>query len=316
MSEQSVTVVAQPTLHAEPLTLAFDIGGTGLKAAVLDPSGTLVGERVRVITTYPLTPQDLVSHLVDLASQLHGYERISAGFPGYVRGGKVLSAPHFVTKAGPGTKAVPELVKAWERFDLAGALDTALGKPTKIANDADMQGSAVVTRQGLELVVTLGTGVGTAIFEHGVLAPHLELAQHPLWKDKTYNGYIGDAARKEIGGKRWNKRVEKTVETLRALIFFDHLYIGGGNSTKVTFTLPERRDAGRQRRGAARGHHAVGSPEVLSAIAQGGPADGTDLGEAGPESYEVVMLDRSRHTYLRTAEVSQGGVLYRWAGRV
>jgi polyphosphate glucokinase len=239
MTDQSVTVVPEPTLHAGPLTLAFDIGGTGLKAAVLDPSGSLVGERVRVITTYPLSPEDMVKHLVDLASQLHGYERISAGFPGYVRGGKVLSAPHFVTKAGPGTKAVPELVKEWERFDLAGALDAALGKPTKIANDADMQGSAVVTGQGLELVVTLGTAVGTAIFEHGILAPHLELAQHPLWKDKTYNEYIGDAARKKIGSKQWNKRVAKTVAILRALIFFDHLYIGGGNSPKVTLTLPD-----------------------------------------------------------------------------
>jgi polyphosphate glucokinase len=224
---------------AGPLTLSFDIGGTGLKAAVLDGTGALVGERVRVVTTYPLTPDDMVKHLVDLAGQLPGYERISAGFPGYVRGGKVLSAPHFITQDGPGTKVVPELVKAWDKFDLSGALDAALGKPTKIANDADMQGSAVVTGTGVELVVTLGTGVGTAIFENGVLTPHLELAQHPLWKGKTYNEYVGDAVRKKIGPKRWNKRVEKTVATLRALIFFDHLYIGGGNSPKVTFTLPD-----------------------------------------------------------------------------
>ena len=236
MTDQSDT--AGPALHAGPLTLAFDIGGTGLKAAVLDVSGSLVGERVRVGTTYPLPPDKMVSELVALAGKLSGYERISAGFPGYVRGGKVLSAPHFVTRSGPETKVLPELVKAWDHFDLAGALDKALGKPTRLANDADMQGSAVVTGQGVELVITLGTGVGSAIFENGVLTPHLELAHHPLWKDKTYNEYIGDAVRKEIGGKRWNKRVDKTIDTLRALLFFDHLWIGGGNSAKVTLDLP------------------------------------------------------------------------------
>jgi len=239
MTEDSTAAVAaEPKLHAGPLTLAFDIGGTGLKAAVLDPSGSLVGERQRVETTYPVSPKQMVDELVALAAKLTGYERISAGFPGYVRGGKILSAPHFVTKSGPGSKVVPELVKEWDHFDLAGALDAALGKPTKIANDADMQGSAVVKGQGVELVITLGTGVGTAIFENGVLTPHLELAQHPLWKDLTYNEYIGDAVRKEIGAKRWNKRVEKTIDTLRALIFFDHLWVGGGNSAKVTFDLP------------------------------------------------------------------------------
>ncbi|MDX6254466.1 MAG: polyphosphate glucokinase [Frankiales bacterium] len=239
MTELSDSAPSGPALHAGPLTLAFDIGGTGLKAAVLDVSGSLVGERLRVDTTYPLPPDKMVAELVALASNLSGYERVSAGFPGFVRAGKVLSAPHFVTKSGPETKVLPELVKAWDRFDLAGALDKALGKPTRLANDADMQGSAVVTGKGVELVITLGTGVGSAVFENGVLTPHLELAHHPLWRDETYNEYIGDAVRKKIGGKRWNKRVDKTIDTLRALLFFDHLWIGGGNSAKVTLDLPE-----------------------------------------------------------------------------
>jgi polyphosphate glucokinase len=238
MTEHSDNTATGPALHAGPLTLAFDIGGTGLKAAVLDVSGSLVGERVRTVTTYPLPPDKMVAELVALASSLSGYERISAGFPGYVRAGRVLSAPHFVTKSGPETTVLPELVRAWDRFDLAGALDAALGKPTRLANDADLQGSAVVTGIGVELVITLGTGVGSAVFENGVLAPHLELAHHPLRRDQTYNEYIGDAARKKVGLKRWNKRVEKTISTLRALLFFDHLWIGGGNSTKVTLDLP------------------------------------------------------------------------------
>jgi hypothetical protein len=60
----------------------------------------------------------------------------------------------------------------------------------------------------------------------------------------------------------------------------------------------------------------VGSAEVLTALAEGGPADGTALGEAGPESYDVVMADRSRHRYLRTAETRDRTLVYRWAGRV
>jgi polyphosphate glucokinase len=239
MTENSVVPATGPDLHAGPMTLAFDIGGTGLKAAVLDVSGSLVGERVRVDTTYPLPPDKMVRELVALASSLSGYDRISAGFPGYVRAGKVLSAPHFVTKSGPETKVLPELAKAWERFDLAGALDAALGKPTRLANDADMQGSAVIGGQGVELVITLGTGVGSAIFENGVLAPHLELAHHPLHEDKTYNEYLGEAVRKKIGNKRWNARILKTVDTLRALLVFDHLWIGGGNSTYVKAKLAD-----------------------------------------------------------------------------
>ena len=228
-----------PALHAGPLTLAFDIGGTGLKAAVLDVSGSLVGERVRVGTTYPVGPDQMVAELVALAGQLSGYERISAGFPGYVRGGMVLSAPHFVTKGGPGTKVLPELVKQWDRYPLAEALDKALGKPTRLANDADMQGSAVVSGKGVELVITLGTGVGSAIFEDGVLTPHLELAHHPLLGGMTYNEYVGEAAREQLGSKKWNKRVEETIGVLRALLFFDHLWIGGGNSEKVKLELAD-----------------------------------------------------------------------------
>jgi polyphosphate glucokinase len=233
-----MTSTAGPPLHAGPLTLAFDIGGTGLKAAVLDVSGSLVGERLRIETTYPVGPDKLVADLVLLGSKLTGYQRISAGFPGYVRGGFVLSAPHYSTRSGPGSELLPELVRQWDHYPLAQALEKALGKPTRLANDADMQGSAVVSGKGVELVITLGTGVGSAIFEHGVLAPHLELAHHPLSDGLTYNQFIGEAARKQVGNKRWNKRVAVTVDVLRALLFFDHLWIGGGNSKKVTVDLP------------------------------------------------------------------------------
>jgi polyphosphate glucokinase len=218
---------------APPFTLVFDIGGTGLKAAVLDAAGALVADRVRVDTHYPCPPSLLVDDLAALAAPLPPAERVAAGFPGMVREGKVLTAPHFVTVAGPGSAVDKALVAAWRGYDLAGALSTRLGKPTRVANDADVQGAAVMKGTGLELVVTLGTGVGTAIFYGGQLMPHLELAHHPLHKDDTYNDQLGDRARKAVGNARWNKRVRRAVEILRELCFFDHCYIGGGNSRRI-----------------------------------------------------------------------------------
>ena len=199
-----------------PLTLAIDIGGTGLKASVLDAQGAMVADRVVVKTTYPCPPAKLVDDLAALVAPLPTADRISAGFPGMVRKGRVLSAPHFVTDAGPGTKVDDELVAQWDHFDLAGALSKRLGKPTRVANDADLQGAAVVSGKGLELVITLGTGVGTALFYDGRLLPHLEFAHTPFRKGETYNEQLGDAARKEVGNGRWNKRVRRAVDTLRA----------------------------------------------------------------------------------------------------
>lgn len=224
---------------ALPHTLSFDIGGTGLKASVLSNHGELLHEPVRVPTPYPLRPEQLVTVLGKLTDGLPEYQRASAGFPGMVRAGLVLSAPHFISPNGPGGRPSAALERAWHRFDLQGALSGALGKPCRVANDADVQGAALVKGQGLELVITLGTGVGTALFWEGRLAPHLELAHHPLSKKgASYNEVLGDAARKKAGAKRWNARLAATLTVLRALVFYDHCYIGGGNSRRVTIDLP------------------------------------------------------------------------------
>ena len=220
-----------------PRTLAVDIGGSGVKASVLRPSGEFAAERVRVETAYPCRPDDLVAAIGGLAARLPAFDRISAGFPGMVRGGRVLSAPHFVTVAGPGSEVSPELEEAWAGFDLAGALEDALGRPARVANDADVQGAAVVAGSGLELVVTLGTGVGTAVFDEGRLMPHLELAHHPLRRGETYNEHLGDAARRRIGNRKWNRRVRRAIGVLDALVFPDHIFVGGGNAEHVRTDL-------------------------------------------------------------------------------
>ena len=214
-------------------TLAIDIGGTGLKASVLDDLGHMEHARVRTATPYPLPPQKLVTDLLSLIGPLPPFDRVSVGFPGMVRGGHILSAPHFVSPEGPGGTPSSKLVKAWRSFDLEGALRDATGKPTKVANDADVQGAAVVKGNGFEAVVTLGTGVGTAFFMEGLLLPHFEFAHHPFHKSSTYNEYLGDAARKRAGNSKWRERVLEAIAAFKALTFYDHLFVGGGNSARL-----------------------------------------------------------------------------------
>jgi polyphosphate glucokinase len=219
-------------------TLAIDIGGTGLKASVLDDDGHMEHQRVRIDTPYPLSPDKLVTVLADLVKGLPPFDRVSVGFPGMVRAGRILSAPHFISPEGPEGKPSHKLTKAWTGYNLQAAISSSMAKPTKVANDADVQGSAVVTGDGLELVVTLGTGIGTALFYEGALLPHLEFAHHPLRKSETYNEALGNDARKALGAKKWNKRVDEMIDTLRALTFFDHCFLGGGNAARIDTHLP------------------------------------------------------------------------------
>jgi polyphosphate glucokinase len=220
------------------MTLAIDVGGTGLKASVLDELGRMEHDRVRIATPYPLSPQKLVTVLVDLVKPLPPFDRVSLGFPGMVRNGHVLSAPHFVSPDGPLGVPAPKLVTAWASFDLETELARALGRPTKVANDADVQGAAVVAGQGLELVLTLGTGVGTEFFLDGHLLPHFEFSHTPFRKGGTYNEQLGEPARRRVGTKKWQRRVLDAVDTFRELTFFDWCYIGGGNSYRLTVDLP------------------------------------------------------------------------------
>jgi polyphosphate glucokinase len=219
--------------HAQPVeipsigrtrTLAIDVGGSGLKASVIDESGRLLTERVRVDTPVGSPPREIVDTLARLVAPLGAYDRVSVGFPGVVRKGRVLTAPNLDNKG-------------WKDYDLAGALGRALGKPVRVANDADVQGLAVIGGRGVEMVITLGTGFGTGLYLDGRLAPHLELSHHPFRKGETYDEHLGNAARKRVGKAKWNRRVKKAIRTLRALTNFDHLYIGGGNAKKIEFEL-------------------------------------------------------------------------------
>jgi polyphosphate glucokinase len=211
----------------EPRTLAIDIGGTGIKAALLDDAGRMITEHRRVPTpSKPVAPAALVHAIDEVATPLGTFERVSVGFPGYVRDGRVLTAPNLGTAALAG-------------FDLQAALAEHWGKPVRVLNDADVQGFGAIKGDGIEMVLTLGTGAGTAIFRDGEVMPHLELAHHPVSGNKTYDEYIGNAARRRKGKKVWNKRVARVIDILREVVRFDHLYIGGGNAKDLGTPLPD-----------------------------------------------------------------------------
>jgi polyphosphate glucokinase len=207
-------------------TLAIDIGGTRLKAGVLDTSGQFTAGPVRENTPAPATPKAVVDGLVALVKPLGAFDRISVGFPGVVRRGYVLTAPNLGTKV-------------WRNFPLASTLMEKLDKPVRMLNDAEVQGLGVISGKGLECVITLGTGMGFALFDDGRPAPHLELSQHPISKGMTYDQYLGVAAFKSTGKKRWNKRLKKALDCITTLVGFDVLYIGGGDSKQVTLELPD-----------------------------------------------------------------------------
>ncbi|MBD3885109.1 ROK family protein [Phormidium tenue FACHB-886] len=206
-------------------TLAVDIGGSGIKVMVLDEQGNPLSERDRVETPQPAIPNAVISAIAGLADHKE-FDRVSVGFPGVVRQGV--------------TETAVNLHPDWVGFDLGKALSRLLGKPVRVSNDADMQGLGAVTGQGVELVITLGTGVGSALFLDGKLVPNLELGHHPFRKGETYEQQLGRVALDAVGKKRWNERLEKAIGALSRLFNYDVLYIGGGNTKKIEIALPEK----------------------------------------------------------------------------
>lgn len=219
-----------PRSGGGPTTLAVDCGGSGIKACVLDASAAMASERVRMPTPYPCPPTILVASIAGLTAGLPPYDRVAVGLPGLVRHGVVYATPHYVTEAGPFTPRRPDLVTAWAGYDIQSALGSALGHPVRVANDAEIQGLAVVAGKGYEVVLTLGTGLGFAQFDDGRLLPKVELSQHPSRKGETYDERLGNVARLRVGNATWSRRVARAVETLRPVLWWDRLYLGGGNT--------------------------------------------------------------------------------------
>lgn len=213
-------------------TLSIDVGGSGIKAAVVDVDGSLLTERIRTKTPYPCPPEVLVGTLTDLIQPLTaaaGATRASVGIPGMVRGGRVLSVTPLARRFYGGPRE-PDLIDAWSDYPLADALAASIKLPTKVVNDADMQGCAVVAGNGFECVITLGTGVGTAVFNDGHLLPHMELSHTAFRDGMTIDEVLGNHNREVIGDEKWVRRVQQAIAAFDAMLWFDHLYVGGGNA--------------------------------------------------------------------------------------
>jgi len=202
--------------------LSIDIGGSHVKATVLNSSGDHLTEYKKLPTPADPGPGALLKVICEVTAGFRQYDHISVGFPGFVKNGVVMTAPNLGTNQ-------------WEGTDFRKIIEEALGKPTRLVNDADMQGLGVIEGRGLEMVITLGTGFGTALFYDGQLLPHLEVAHHPICKEKDYDQYIGDEALAEIGEKKWNERMRYVFGVLKTVFNYDLLYIGGGNAGKLDF---------------------------------------------------------------------------------
>lgn len=212
-------------MDSQDKILAIDIGGSRIKAIILNSEGEEIADFKRIDTPSPGSPEHIIEAIQELTKAFASYNKISVGFPGYVKNGVVFTAPNL----GP---------DLWKEIPFAKQLADKMNKPVRLLNDADMQGLGIAQGKGFEIVVTLGTGFGTALLMNGNLLPHLELAHHPVSKEKKdYDEYIGDKALEEIGVEHWNRRMQKVIAILKTVFNYDHLYLGGGNAKKISFEL-------------------------------------------------------------------------------
>jgi polyphosphate glucokinase len=207
-----------------PVTLSIDIGGSGIKAMLLDAGGKPISVRERIVTPAVPTPNAVLRALKKLRAGVGGFDRVSVGFPGVVKHGITYAAFNLHPK--------------WANFSLERELEERWKKPVRVANDAAVQGYGAVKGHGVELILTLGTGMGSALFTDGKLCPGLELGHHP-WREKTYEDYLGRRGLDKYGKKQWNKRLQEAIEQTAATFNWDHLYLGGGNTKKIIFKLPK-----------------------------------------------------------------------------
>lgn len=205
-------------------TLGIDIGGSGIKAAPVNTdTGELLAERHRIDTPHPATPDAVIDVLTQLCTHFDWDGPVGVAFPGVVRGGAILTAAN--------------LHEAWIGMDAASSFTKALGLPTTVLNDADAAGVAEVLFgaardiSGTVIVVTLGTGIGTALFSDGRLLPNTELGHLDLGgteAEAQASARVKEA--EDLSWKKWGKRLTMFLAELERLLWPDLFVIGGGIS--------------------------------------------------------------------------------------
>jgi len=210
----------------------IDIGGTGIKAAPVDiAAGTLLAERKKIATPRPATP-DAVAEVVRELTRAFGWTGITgATFPGVVTNGTVRTAAN--------------VDKAWIGTDAAALFGKVTGSDVSVLNDADAAGVAEMTfgagkgERGTVLMLTFGTGVGSALFSGGSLVPNTELG-HVEIRGKDAESRASERGKQEHGWgwKDWAQRVGEYMQQIEALLSPDLIIVGGGISKEADKWLP------------------------------------------------------------------------------
>jgi polyphosphate glucokinase len=212
--------------------LGIDIGGTGIKGAPVETkNGQLLLERKRLLTPEGAKPKDVASTVAELAAAFDWKGPVGCGFPAVVRSGTVFTAAN--------------IHKSWIGTPVEALFGEALARSVRVINDADAAGlaemhfGAGVGEKGVVLIVTIGTGLGTAIFSNGQLFPNTELGHIEL-ECLDAELQASDAARKrdEISWKKWSKRFNKYLLRVEELIWPDLIILGGGAIKKFEVFAP------------------------------------------------------------------------------
>jgi polyphosphate glucokinase len=210
----------------------IDIGGTGIKGAIVDlDRGVLAADRVRIPTPQPATVPAVLDTVMAVVEQAGWSGPVGCTFPGIVQHGVIGSAAN--------------VDKGWIGVDLATELGTRLGHPAVILNDADAAGIAEMEfgagrgRSGVVIIVTLGTGIGTAVFVDGRLVPNTELGHVEIdGHDAETRASAAVKTREKIGYKQWAQRLQRYFSHIEALFSPDLFIVGGGVSKDSHKFLP------------------------------------------------------------------------------
>jgi polyphosphate glucokinase len=213
--------------------LGIDIGGSGIKAAMVDAStGSLLTDRVRVPTPTPSTPDAVATVVAELAKRFGPTPRAGSTFPAVIRRGVALSAAN--------------VDRSWIGVDVGSVLGRAVGAPVTVLNDADAAGLAEMRAgagrgvTGTVLALTFGTGIGSALFIDGVLVPNTEFGHIEL-RGSEAEKVAADAVRDRegISWAKWGRRVQRYLRHLEMLLNPDLLILGGGASKRADQWVPE-----------------------------------------------------------------------------
>lgn len=205
--------------------LGIDIGGTGVKGAVVEIStGEMLTPRFRIATPKPATPAAMVNAVKELVTHFNWQGPIGCGFPGVVMHGKILTAAN--------------LDKSCIGINFATLITEATQCPATVLNDADAAGIAEMQLgngknvAGVVVIVTVGTGIGTALFSNGHLVPNTEFGHIILDNRKEGEKYAADSVRQKqkLSWKEWGKRFDHYLSNLVTLFYPDLIIVGGGAS--------------------------------------------------------------------------------------